>query len=119
MKNSIRRINMDRIEPKSPKGEINESRENFIERLEKGIQDLQTRIDELWVKANLAKADARDEYQRQIKDLDKEKDGLRRQLEDLRKSGGDAWKILKDGLDRAYKEVKASLDEAKKKFDQN
>jgi hypothetical protein len=91
-------------------------KEEFRKIIEAQLGEWQTEFDELKVKAALAKADARDEIERRMADLQRRKQEVRLNLDDLRDKGGDAWQSMKEGLERATDELKKAFDEARSKM---
>lgn len=100
---------MEKIEPEHEKDGIGD-------KIDRGIEDVKTKLDGLRVKAHLAGADARSAYEKTITELEHKKRRLEIQLADLKKSGGKAADKLKDGVVTAYEDLKNAAEQAGKHF---
>lgn len=88
------------------------SKEEYIAKLEAQLQEMSTKIDELKVQANLAKAEARDEFNRQIEIFRQRQSTALNKLDELRNSGGEVWDELKFGIDSAFDDMKKAMKNA-------
>ena len=77
---------------------------------------LQARLEELKAKARLAEAGAEVNLQRQIGELKAKREAAWDKLVQIDQAGHDAWRELKEGLNRALGELKAALDQAAARF---
>jgi hypothetical protein len=84
----------------------------YQEKYEAKLKEWKAKITQLEARAEQAKADAKIEYQEQIRALKEQEKKVRSQLEKIRQSGGETWKELKGGLEKAEDELKAALDKA-------
>jgi chromosome segregation ATPase len=107
---------MDRIEPRAPRGEVPENLEEAVGAFEQKIKELETKLDELKLQGHLAQAEAKTEYQDRIKEFERRKSDLLRQLDQWRKSGDEAAGSIKQGVDGAYREMRNAFDRALKAF---
>jgi chromosome segregation ATPase len=84
--------------------------------LENNAAQLGARLEEFRDKARRAQGDLKAEYEKRVAALERQRDDLRRGLEELRNSSGEAWHVLRDGVGKATREFKGSLDAAMAKF---
>lgn len=87
-------------------------KEEYIAKVEARLQEWSTKIDELKVQAHLGKAEAQEEYERQIKMLREKESRLSRKLNELRDAGGEAWDEIKFGIDSAVDDLKDAFGKA-------
>jgi len=96
-----------------------ESKEKYVEKMSGQLKQLASKIDEMEVQANLAKAEAKEKYQRQISDLRSKKAEAEQKLNEVRSKGEEAWQDLKTGIDSAVDDmlgaVESALDKVKSK----
>lgn len=93
-----------------------EPKQEYQRKMEAQIEKIQSQIDELKVKASLAKADAKDAYQEQIDTLNSKYSIATSKLEQLKDSSGNAWEEMKTGLERAWGELQDSFNKASTHF---
>ena len=91
-------------------------KEAYEQKLEAQLDEWNAEIDKLRAKANKATAEARIEYDDQIKSLNAQRDTVRQRLDELKRSGAGAWEELRDGLESAGKAMNDSLKSAYDKF---
>lgn len=89
-----------------------ESKEYYIAKLETQLREWSTKIDELKVQANLAKADARDEINEQIRDLRKKESALLEKLNALRKAGDEISDEVKASIENSLNDMKNIIKHA-------
>jgi chromosome segregation ATPase len=88
----------------------------YADKLSAEIEKWDSEIGVMRAKAKSASADARIEYDRQINDLEKRRDELDAKLDELRNSSGNAWDDIKDGVDRAWKNMSSAVQNATDRF---
>ncbi len=93
-----------------------EDKKSFLQKLAVQLQELDIELDELKVKAHLAKADARDELQKQIADLHVKREAAQGKLKQLQEAGDEAWDDIKDGVEKSWGELKGAFKNAMAKF---
>lgn len=93
------------------------SKKDYEATAEAQMQKLGAQIDELQVKADLAKADAKVKYQEQIDALKVKQSEAKVKYEALKSSAGDAWEEMKSGVDSAWKELQVAFNKAKSELD--
>ncbi|BCR06748.1 hypothetical protein DESUT3_38170 [Desulfuromonas versatilis] len=93
-----------------------EEKQAYREKFEARLRELKAQLELLEAKADLAKAEAGIEYQKQIKELRQKRDAMSARLEELKKAGGDAWRDLRTGLEKAAEDLKGALERARDKF---
>ena len=88
------------------------SRENYQEKIESTLNEWGEEIEKLRKKADQLGADARDKYREQIEDLRARQETARIKLEDLKRTGGEAWEDLRHGAEAALDELKKGVEGA-------
>jgi chromosome segregation ATPase len=87
-------------------------RKELIDKLTAQLEQLDTKIDKLESKAGKAGAGAHQEYDSQIKDLKHRMAEAQEKLNALKKSGDEAWKELREGVEKAMDEVDSAVKRA-------
>lgn len=80
------------------------------------LDQLNTQIAGLKVKAAKQSAKARSQINRDIRDLNRKSEVARRKLQRLEASSQSAWKDMKAGMDAAMEDLKASYQRASSQF---
>jgi uncharacterized coiled-coil DUF342 family protein len=93
-----------------------EAKKANTQQRETELKELNARIDILESKVEKAATDAQVRYREQIAELKKKRNHLREKIDELRASGSEAWKDLKQGVEEAAKELRNALDAASKRF---
>ena len=88
------------------------SREHYQEQIESTLDEWGEEIDKIRKKADRLGAEARGKYREQIEDLRARQETARKKLEDLKRSGGEAWEDLRSGADAALDELKKGVEGA-------
>ncbi len=86
-----------------------QQRDEFLKEMDVKLKQLDRQIDELKVKAKVARAQSKAELEEQINQLEKERDTARRKLEELRASGAEKWKDLKSQAEIAMNDLENSV----------
>jgi len=98
------------------KMDTHEKKEIYRAKIEAQLDEWGARIDQLKAKAKQADADMRIKLDEQIQSLKKRREDLRGRLDELKKSSGDAWHSISEGIDHAMDDLKGAWEEARKKF---
>ena len=93
-----------------------ETKEAYQEKVEAQLQQLQSQIDELKVKASLAKLEAKDKYNEELSDLNAKCETTRLKLQELKTKSDSAWEEMKAGLEKAWDELQNSFNRAVARF---
>lgn len=88
------------------------AREKHLEKLEARLKDWGDEIEKLRAKADKLGAEAGVRYRGQIEDLKVRQEAARNKLQELARSGGEAWDDLKSGADAALEELKKGVEGA-------
>ena len=88
------------------------SREHYQEQIESTLDGWGEEIEKIRKKADKLGAEARGKYQEQIEDLHARQETARRKLEDLKRTGGEAWEDLRSGAESALDELKKGVQGA-------
>lgn len=92
------------------------SRDDFVAKMHRKIDELNAKIDELGRKARKEKAETREWYEEERRDLEAQKVEAESRLERVRQASGEAWEDLKVGAEGAWKKFKDSVDRAVSRF---
>ncbi len=92
------------------------SKDVYKEKLDEQLKEWSNKIADLKIKAELAEANVRVEYLKQVETLRVMKDETQEKLEELKRAGDDAWEILKAGVEKGASELKDSINSAISKF---
>jgi hypothetical protein len=93
-----------------------ESKELYKAKINALLKEWGIRIADLKAKADLAEANLKVEYLKQVDELRAKKEEAEAKLDELSKAGDDAWDTLKAGVEKAASDLKDSVKEAIAKF---
>lgn len=93
-----------------------EEQQAYKEKLKAKIDEWDAKIKEMRAKADQAQAESKIEYQQQVDQMETKREKLSDQLEQIKQAGGEAWKDIAAGADRALDELRESFEKAKAKF---
>ena len=93
-----------------------ESKELYKAKFDTQLKEWSIRIADLKAKAELAEANIKVEYLKQVEDLRAKKEEIQVKLEELNKAGDEAWETLRAGVEHAASELKDSIHIAISKF---
>lgn len=93
-----------------------EDKDLFREKFEATFKELKAQIDVLEARVDQLKAESKHELKQQIQSLRQKRDSIADKLDQFKKSSGEAWKDLKNGLESATEELKGALSKALNKF---
>ena len=92
------------------------SRDEYVRKMQVKLEEWNTDLDELMAKANEVSADVRSEYNEQIAALKTKQAAARQKIEEVQKSGENAWEDLKSGIELAWTAIGEAVDSAKSRF---
>jgi uncharacterized coiled-coil DUF342 family protein len=95
---------------------MDNEKKSFLKQMSEQLLDWDSQVDELKKKAEQAKGNVREEYQKQIKELSSQKEALKKKFQELNKSGDEAWEIMKNGVEKAASDLKGTFKNAFSKF---
>lgn len=93
-----------------------ESKQAFQQRLEEEFDEWDARLDALKERAIGAGKEIRSELEKQIEHLSDRREAAGSKLGELRWRTEDAWEDLKEGAERAWKEMGEALDRISSRF---
>ena len=96
-----------------------DKKEEYIRKLEAQLREWSSKIDELQIKADRMKADARVKYKESFETWDKRKEQAQIKLKELKEGSGPAWEEFKTGIENAWQELKTAFDNAIAKLKQH
>jgi hypothetical protein len=88
----------------------------YVEKMKKQLDDWNTDIDTLQVRANLAKAELKVKYKEQIAELRKKRQAGQGKLNEIAAAAGDSWEHLKGETERNLSALKAAINEFKSRM---
>ena len=91
-------------------------RKAFIDKMAAQLKVWDAEIDKLEAKMEKAKAGAKADYQKEMKDLRAKKQTAKDKLAAVRESGDAAWEELKSGAEKAFDTMKHAFQAAMSKF---
>ncbi|MDR3409337.1 MAG: hypothetical protein P4L87_00055 [Formivibrio sp.] len=91
-------------------------KEEYVRRMQAMLDQWHTEIDTLVVKAALAEAEAKIEYNKQLDALRSKQAATRAKLEELQSASGDAWEDMRAGVDVAWDTVNEAIRSAISRF---
>lgn len=92
------------------------SRDEYVRKMQAKLEEWNADIDKLTAKANEVSADIRSEYGEQIEALKAKQAAARQKIEEVQKSGENAWQDLKSGVELAWGAIEEAIDSAKSRF---
>jgi uncharacterized protein YydD (DUF2326 family) len=92
------------------------SRDEYVRKLKTKLDELNSEIDALSVKAEEAATHVRKEYDEQISFLKEKQTAARLKIAELQHAREDAWGDLKSGIDLAWTAMSEALDSARSRF---
>jgi hypothetical protein len=92
------------------------SKDAYVEKLHAKIDEWNADIDKLIARADLAKAESKIEYHRQIDQLKQKRRTIEEQLAEINRAGDDAWEDIKSGIDLAWKALNEAIASARSRF---
>ena len=84
--------------------------------VESGLKDIKSKLDTYKVKADKMGSEAKQSYQENVERMKPVYDKTRLKLKLLKSSSGDAWDEMRDGLVKAYGELREAFKKAREKF---
>jgi uncharacterized protein YhaN len=88
------------------------SREHYQEQIESKLNEWGEEIEQLRKKADKLGGDAREKYKDQIEELRARQETARKKLENLKRTGGEAWEDFRSGAEAALDELKKGVEGA-------
>jgi len=92
------------------------SKEEYVEKTKARLRQLDAELEKMEAKAREVAADAKIEWRRRIDDLRARRNDVDGQLQDLEKTGEDAWGDLRTGFESAWADLSDAFDKAKARF---
>jgi DNA repair exonuclease SbcCD ATPase subunit len=88
----------------------------YRQKLEARLDQWRAEIDKLQAKAEEAGADARIEYEKQVKDLRRKQEEAREMLGELDEAGEQAWKDLRSAIDKIWNDLGGAVNKAAERW---
>ena len=95
---------------------LSTSKDQFVVSAEVKLKQLDAKIAELGVKAEMLQADAKAEGMKAVDALKEQRAKLGVKLEEVKKASQETWQEVKAGFDTAMSEVEKAYDNLKAKF---
>jgi hypothetical protein len=91
-------------------------KDEYVAKMKKQLDDWSTDIDELQVKASLAKAEAKVKYEEQIAALRKKRQEADLKLNEIKAAAEDSWEKLRGESERVWGALKGAVSEFKSRM---
>lgn len=91
-------------------------KELYREKIESQLREWRAKIDQLEGKLATLSGEAREELEKNIAELRRQKGIIRERWNELQKSGGEAWDRLMEGVEKASAELKEALERVISRF---
>lgn len=95
---------------------MSQSRNEFIEKIKSGLDDLDQRIEELKQRGDKLEGEAKKEYENRLHDLREKRRESQRKLDEVQAAGEEKWQQLKDEAEHAWKSLGNSFNYFKSHF---
>jgi hypothetical protein len=95
---------------------VGETKDDFVASMDKKLRELDDKISELAKKSEGYKDDAKTQADKALASLRDERDTVSKKLDDLKKSGQEAWEQTKVSVVSAWHDLESAFDNAKAKF---
>ncbi len=95
-----------------------EDKKSYLQKLAQQLQEWDTEMDDLKLKADRAKAGAKAEFQKQLEELRVKKEAAQSKFKELQGASDEAWDDLRTGMEKSWTELKSSFRSAVSKFKQ-
>ena len=91
-------------------------RDEYVAKLKAQLDQWNTEVAKWEAKAQTAQAGARVEYEKQLKELRRQRDQALEQMKRVQAATGDAWVDLVRGADEAWAKMREALEKARSHF---
>jgi tRNA uridine 5-carbamoylmethylation protein Kti12 len=91
-------------------------RDEYVEKLKAQLDQWNTEVAKWEGKAQKAQANARIEYDKQLKEVRRQRDQALEQMKKVQAATGDAWVDLVRGADDAWAKMRDALEKARSHF---
>lgn len=91
-------------------------RKVYEEKIDAQIKEWNAQIDLLKAKADKAKAEAKIDFYKTIDALQHKQEEARTKLKELKTAGDEAWEDVKNGVEKAWAEIRIAYKEAASRF---
>jgi chromosome segregation ATPase len=91
-------------------------KEAYQQKIEAQLDEWNAEIDRMKARASKAEADAKLEYDKQIKELRLKQQAVQEKLRNLKDAGEDAWEDLKAGVELAWESLGEAIKSANSRF---
>jgi multidrug resistance efflux pump len=91
-------------------------RDEYVDKLKAQLDQWNTEVAKWEAKAQQAQAGARVEYEKQLKELRRQRDQALEQMKRVQAATGDAWVELVRGADEAWAKMREALEKSRSHF---
>ena len=91
-------------------------REKILGTMEKKLKEWGGEIEKVREKAEKLGTESRAKYQEQVRELRAKQDLARQKVQEMRKSGGEAWEDLREGAESAMNDLKKAVERTVSKW---
>lgn len=93
-----------------------DTQKEYQKKVEAKLEEWNAEVDKLKAKAKQEKVDAESDYKKEISIFEEKKEELQARLHKLQGASEHAWEDMKEGIEKATKELQQSFDRAYKKI---
>lgn len=95
---------------------MSDKRDQYVKKMKAQLDEWNAEIEKLQAKAEKAEANARIEYDSQLRDLRKMRNDAQSKLSELQKAGDEAWDRLKEGFEGSWQSFQTAVNDARDAF---
>jgi len=110
-------VNVSGEEAGKTAGYTETERTDFEKTSEKKLEEFRARLEELRARAEAGGREFAKQHQEELDRLEKQIRDVQAKLEELKKSSMEAWGHLREGFDKAAKDMDDAMDKAGKEFE--
>lgn len=93
-----------------------ENKEAYRKKIEAQLDEWKAQAEQIRAKMKKKQAETKIDYSDTLDELDKRQDLARNKLDELKRSSGEAWSDIREGMEEAAESLKDSIQKARTKF---
>jgi hypothetical protein len=98
-----------------------ETKDTYLKKMKEKFDDLNYKWsierNKLEAKAQHAKVEAKKKYEEKLKTLQQKSEKMSQKLDQIDNASGDAWKDIREGVDKAWQSLNEAIKKARSHFD--
>ena len=92
------------------------NKEAYLKKAQAKLDEWNADLDKMKAKLSAADADAKIKLDESIKELEVQRNEMKRKLDEIERAGEDAWEDMRDGMESAWHRVTTSIKDAVNRF---